>query len=185
MTKLVGILNVTPDSFSDGGHFFDAAKAIKQAEKLFSEGTSLVDVGAESTRPNAVPLTPEQEWERLESILAELLLLYPGKISLDTYHPETVHKAFAIGPVIVNDVTGMRNPDMMAAVVQHNAECIVSHIGNSDIQAAHAGKPTSTVKEVKDHLLAKESLLNELPTSFRSGYRLLQSSLRLDCPESS
>ncbi|MGH7238622.1 MAG: dihydropteroate synthase, partial [Candidatus Saccharimonadales bacterium] len=66
MTQLVGILNITPDSFSDGGLFIEPAAAAAQAAKLFADGAAIVDVGAESTRPGAKPLTPEEEWQRLE-----------------------------------------------------------------------------------------------------------------------
>jgi dihydropteroate synthase len=159
MVKLVGILNVTPDSFSDGGKFFDTAVALTQAKRLFADGASIVDVGAESTRPHATPLTPDEEWQRLEPVLQELIRLYPGRISLDTYHPETVRRAFGLGPVIVNDVTGMNNPAMVDVVAEFKARVIVSHLSGPDIQAAHAGKPVETVEEVKQDLLKKAELL--------------------------
>ena len=159
MTKLVGILNVTPDSFSDGGDFFDPAKAIAQAEKLFADGAALVDVGAESTRPNATPLTSDEEWDRLEPVLAELTLRFPDKISLDTYHPETVRKAFEIGPAIVNDVTGMTNPDMIEAVVELKARCIISQLPATDVQIAHHQELLDDIEVVKQDLLSKEAEL--------------------------
>jgi dihydropteroate synthase len=88
MVKLVGILNVTPDSFSDGGLYFDPQAAIDRAEAIFREGAHLLDVGAESTRPGAVPLSPDEEWSRLEPILSALLPRYPNRITLDTYQPD-------------------------------------------------------------------------------------------------
>ena len=97
MVSLVGVLNVTPDSFSDGGQFFDGSAAREHAEKLFADGARIVDVGAESTRPGASPLMPEQEWQRLEPVLSALLPRYTGKLSVDTYHPETAKKALNIG----------------------------------------------------------------------------------------
>ena len=159
MTKLVGILNVTPDSFSDGGEFFDPAKAIAQAEKLFADGAALVDVGAESTRPNATPLTSDEEWDRLEPVLQDLLPRYPGKISLDTYHPETVRKAYEIGPVIVNDVTGMTNPAMIDVVVELQARCIVSQLPATDVQTAHHQELLDDIEDVRQDLLRKEAEL--------------------------
>ncbi len=159
MTKLVGILNITPDSFSDGGLYVDAAKALKQTDQLFKDGAALVDVGAESTRPGATPLTAEQEWERLESVLPALLQRYPGKISLDTYHPETVQRALELGSMIINDVTGMTNPRMIRAVTLYGARCIVSHLPTSDIQTAHSGELVSDVNEVVEELLARASIL--------------------------
>src|SRR5581483_1275463 len=106
MVSLVGILNVTPDSFSDGGRFLRPELAIAHAQAMLEDGASLIDVGAESTRPHAIPLKADEEWQRLESTLTVLLHEYPGMISLDSYHPETVRRAFRIGPVIVNDITG-------------------------------------------------------------------------------
>lgn len=160
MVKLVGILNVTPDSFSDGGQFIDPKVAIAQAEKLFRDGASIVDVGAESTRPNATALTPEQEWQRLEPVLKILITNYPNRISLDSYHPETIERAFQIGPVIVNDVTGMNNPAMVEVVAKLKPpQIIISHLPNMDIQEAHQLAPASTVKQVKDGLLTKAHLL--------------------------
>ena len=121
MTQLVGILNITPDSFSDGGQFFAPAAAIKQAKKLFNDGAALVDIGAESTRPGASAVSPQEEWKRLETVLPELVRLFPGKISLDTHHSETAEKALQLGDVIINDVTGMNNPGMVDVVARHAA----------------------------------------------------------------
>lgn len=164
MIELVGILNVTPDSFSDGGKFIDPTAALLQAEKLFNDGAALVDVGAESTRPNATPLSADDEWARLEPVLPTLLRLYPGQISLDSYHPETIRLAFTIGPIVVNDVTGMRNPAMIDAVVELQARCIISHLPQhpntkGTVQAAHSQEQLSDIEVVKSDLLAKEAEL--------------------------
>jgi dihydropteroate synthase len=159
MTHLVGILNVTPDSFSDGGLFLDKVKALKQAKQLLQDGASLVDVGAESTRPKATPLTSDQEWSRLEPILKVMIPAYPGKISLDSYHPETIKRAFVIGPVIVNDVTGMNNPRMIDTIIKLNATCIISHLPQLDIQSSHQQKPINNLEQVKSDLLEKAELL--------------------------
>ncbi|MDB5175904.1 MAG: dihydropteroate synthase [Candidatus Saccharibacteria bacterium] len=159
MTQLVGILNVTPDSFSDGGQYFAAEAAIRHAERLFSDGASLVDIGAESTRPGATPLTAQQEWERLEPVLADLLLRFDGKLSLDTYHPENAQKALTMGDIIINDVTGMTNPAMVAVIVQHKARCIISQLAAGGVQAAHTGTLIDDENIVLQALLAKRQLL--------------------------
>lgn len=161
MAQLVGILNVTPDSFSDGGAHFAPEAAIQHAELLFADGADIIDVGAESTKPGAIKLTPEQEWRRLEPVLQELLPAYPDKISLDSYHPETIERAFSIGSVIVNDVTGMNNPDMVAVVSKFGPRVIVSHLPGVNIQKAHREAPVSTVEEVKQDLLAKAHELQD------------------------
>lgn len=161
MAELVGILNVTPDSFSDGGKFFSHKAALRQAKQLFAEGATIVDVGAESTRPNAQLLTSDEEWQRLEPILTALLPLYPGRISVDSYHPETIRRAFAIGPIIVNDVTGMNNPAMLKIVAELKPTVIISHLPGDDIQKAHKLVPVSTVSQVRQDLLAKAKLLKD------------------------
>lgn len=159
MTQLVGILNITPDSFSDGGLFAEPGAALKQADKLLADGAALVDVGAESTRPGAAPLTSEEEWQRLEPVLKPLLERYPGKISVDTYHPETAAKALGLGGVVINDITGMNNPEMIEVVVNHQVGCIVSHMRGTDPQAAHQGELIDNVQVIVDDLLAKAKLL--------------------------
>lgn len=156
MVHLVGILNITPDSFSDGGQFFDATAAVLQAESLFAAGATWVDVGAESTRPHAQSLTDDEEWSRLEPVLRVLISRYPGKISLDTYHPTTVTKAWAFGPIIINDVTGFHNPDMMTLAADLGATVIVSHLPKvMTIQQAHELTPISMVEQVRSELIAK------------------------------
>jgi dihydropteroate synthase len=159
MVKLVGILNVTPDSFSDGGQFSNPAAAIARAQQLFEDGAELVDVGAESTRPNATPLTDAEEWQRLEPVLNMLIPAFPGQISLDSYHPATFEKAFAIGPVIINDVTAFNDPAMVAVAARFKPTVIISHLPAMPLQAAHQLAPVSTVDEVKNDLLKKAELL--------------------------
>jgi len=163
MAKLVGILNITPDSFSDGNLFLEPAAALRQAKKLFSAGASMVDIGAESTRPGAKALSAEAEWRRLEPVLTPLLELYPGKLSVDTYHPETAAKALALGEVIINDVTGVNNPAMVTVIARHKARCVIGHLPGkaSDAQAAHQGQLIDDVRIVKNDLLAAAELLRK------------------------
>ncbi len=159
MVKLVGILNLTPDSFSDGGLFVDPIIAIKQAEKLFSDGAALVDVGAESTRPGATSLSDEEEWARLNQALPELIQRFPGRISVDTYHPLTARRALALGDVIINDVTGMTNPTMIGVVAEFQARCIVSHLPATEVQAAHTGQLVNDIELIREDLEARASIL--------------------------
>lgn len=162
MTQLVGILNLTPDSFSDGGQFIEYDQALARVEQLFEDGATLVDIGAESTRPGAVALEPDEEWERLAPILIELLEIYPESLSVDTYHPETAERALVAGDVIINDVTGMNNPEMREVIVKHYARCIVSHLPGTDIQAAHEGKLIASKQQVIDELLARAAKLEQM-----------------------
>lgn len=152
MIRLVGVLNVTPDSFSDGGEYVDPERAIAHAEKLFADGAAIVDVGAESTRPNADKLSDEEEWRRLEPVLRVLIPKYPGQISLDSYHPTTMRRALSIGSVIMNDVTAFHGPEMQDVAIEYGARVIISHLPGVDIQRAHRDVPVVTAEAVRDDL---------------------------------
>lgn len=162
MTQLVGILNVTPDSFSDGGLFIEPEAATRQAEKLFADGAALVDVGAESTRPGAKLLTTEEEWQRLEPVLQQQLKRYPEQISVDTYHPETAGRALALGAVIINDITGMDDPRMAKLAAKAQIRCIIGYMPAPDPQSAHSGKLIDDIGQVREGLLAKARALQKI-----------------------
>jgi dihydropteroate synthase len=163
MVQLVGILNVTPDSFSDGGDFLNVNDAVAQADKLFKDGASIVDVGAESTRPKAEAVSVDNEWNRQEPILKILIPKYPGQISLDSYNISTIKRAFEIGPVIINDVTGFNNPEMIKLAAGLNAKVIISHFpAGFTIQQAHIDTPVKDVEQVRAELLEKAEALEEM-----------------------
>jgi 2-amino-4-hydroxy-6-hydroxymethyldihydropteridine diphosphokinase / dihydropteroate synthase len=129
---LVGILNVTPDSFSDGGLYENADKCIEHAIKLNKDGAEVIDIGAESTAPNAKPLTAEQEWQRLEPILALLskektnFIIQP-KISIDTRHYQVAAQAQAYMLDWVNDVTGLIDVNMQEFVAKSGKRAVIMH----------------------------------------------------------
>lgn len=152
----MGILNTTPDSFSDGGTFINPDDALQGAYDMFQSGASMIDVGGESTRPGAEPVELEREWQRIMPILQVLIPSYTESISVDTFHPETVRKIAAeIGPFIVNDVTGMNNPLMQEAAAELGLKCIVSHLpirAGQDIQKAHETKLTDSAEQIVDEL---------------------------------
>lgn len=104
MCEVMGIVNVTPDSFSDGGKYFTPEEAIRRAFNLSEEGASIIDLGGESTRPGATPLDWHEEWRRIEPVLTSLVGKLHAKISIDTYHPETAEKALACGAHMINCV---------------------------------------------------------------------------------
>ena len=125
---LMGIVNVTPDSFSDGGLFVSREAALAQARKLVADGADIVDVGAESTRPGHTPVSPEDEWARLEPVLAALVAEAGAPVSIDTYKALTARRALAVGVAVVNDVWGLqRDPDMAHAVAEADAGVVVMH----------------------------------------------------------
>jgi dihydropteroate synthase len=126
---VMGVLNVTPDSFSDGGRFLDPAEAITQAERLRAEGADIIDVGAESTRPygGAVAVTADEERRRLEPVLPAVIAL-GVPVSIDTMKANVAAWALEYGATIANDVWGLqREPDMARVVAEHGAPVIIMH----------------------------------------------------------
>ena len=115
---LFGILNVTPDSFSDGGDFLDPEAAARHAELLLDEGADVIDVGGESTRPGSDPVSEEEELRRVVPVVRKLLEARPGAVvSVDTYRARTAEAALDAGASVVNDVTALRGDPRMAALV--------------------------------------------------------------------
>lgn len=125
MARLVGILNVTPDSFSDGAEWLDADKAIAHAKRLWADGAAILDIGAESTRPGAMPVSPEEEWRRLEPVLKALE--DRARISIDTRHAETARRALDLGVGWINDVSGLKSQAMINAVKDRDCKLVVMH----------------------------------------------------------
>jgi dihydropteroate synthase len=115
-TLIMGVLNVTPDSFSDGGDFFSAEKAVQHALRMESDGADIIDIGAESTRPGSLGVTAEEEWKRLGPVLAELRTRLKIPISIDTRKAEIAAKAVELGAEIINDVSGLRHDARIAEV---------------------------------------------------------------------
>ncbi|WP_363345975.1 dihydropteroate synthase [Methylocystis echinoides] len=125
---IMGIVNVTPDSFSDGGLFVSRAAALAQATKLAAGGADIVDVGAESTRPGHTPVPAEEEWARLEPLLSALVREAGVPVSIDTYKAITARRALSVGVAVVNDVWGLqRDPDMAPAIAEAGAGVVVMH----------------------------------------------------------
>ena len=126
---IMGVLNVTPDSFSDGGRFLDPGAAIAHAEEMIGEGADIIDIGAESSRPydNPVAVTAEEERRRLEGVLAAVARL--GRpVSIDTMKASVAAWALRNGATIVNDVWGLqRDPDMAGVVAAHGVPVIIMH----------------------------------------------------------
>jgi dihydropteroate synthase len=116
--KVMGIVNITPDSFSDGGKYVDSKNAISRCEALIAQGVDILDIGAESTRPGAVPLCVEDELERLFPVVREAVKL-GIPISIDTYKPEVMQAMLDIGVDIINDVYALRIPGTVDVVAKH------------------------------------------------------------------
>ena len=125
---VMGILNVTPDSFSDGGRFIDADRACARAMSMLEEGAHIVDIGGESTRPGGPPVTAAEEQARILPVIAALAARTGALISVDTYRAQTARLAIEAGAHIVNDVWGLqRDPDMAGVVARTGAGVVVMH----------------------------------------------------------
>jgi len=158
MTEIVAILNVTPDSFSDGGKYNSAALAEKRIAELQNQGAKIIDIGAESTRPGAMLLSHEEEWQRLEPVLKTLKNFPEIIFSLDTYHHETAQKSLEYSISWINDVSGKNDPAMLEIVKNSGCKFIIMH--NLGLPA----DPTKTIPPGQDPVMeiikwAQEKLL--------------------------
>lgn len=126
-TYVMGILNYTPDSFSDGGDYFTPEKALERALEMQEQGADIIDIGANSTRPGAVILTAEQEKQRLSEVLSAVCPKVDAAISVDTFYPSCAEAALKAGADIINDVSGVFNPEMAALAAKYGAGYIVMH----------------------------------------------------------
>ncbi len=127
---VVGILNVTPDSFSDGGRYLDPDAALRQAEALLDQGAAMLDLGAESTRPGRpTPVSPDEEWERLEPVLAHLITRFPDvPVSVDTVKEAVARRSLEVGAWAINDVSGLRlDPGVADVCAEFQAGLILMH----------------------------------------------------------
>ncbi|MFS8037095.1 dihydropteroate synthase [Xanthobacter sp. AM11] len=127
-TLVMGIVNVTPDSFSDGGRSEKPLDALENARLLVSEGADLLDVGGESTRPGHTPVAADEEWARIAPVIGPLCAETGVPVSVDTYKAAVARRALEAGAAIVNDVWGFaRDPDMAKVVAEFDAAAIVMH----------------------------------------------------------
>lgn len=127
-THIMGILNVTPDSFSDGGSYTSVDLAVKQAQLMESQGADIIDIGGESTRPGHAPVSSEEEIERVVPVIEALQGKISVPISIDTYKAKTAEAALSAGAAIVNDVWGAKkDPDIANVAAAHNVPIILMH----------------------------------------------------------
>ncbi len=126
-TYIMAIVNVTPDSFSDGGKYFSAEQAIRRALDAQDQGADIIDIGAQSTRPGFSPISAEEEAARLVPVLEGLRGRLHVPVSIDTFYPGVALESLRLGADILNDVTGFSDPEMIAAAAGADCGCIVMH----------------------------------------------------------
>lgn len=160
VSRIVGILNITPDSFSDGGKFSSFDAAIFQLKKMLEDGADVIDIGAESTRPKATPIDAKTEWQRLEKILPAVLLEVKKfnkknnkkiQTSIDSYHFETIKKSHELGIDIINDVSGLIDEKIIEFIAEKNITTILMH---------NLSVPTNPDLVINPYLNVVEEILN-------------------------
>jgi dihydropteroate synthase len=151
---VVGILNVTPDSFSDGGDFFDPEAAAEHAATMLDEGADMLDVGGESTRPGSDPVSQEEEIRRVVPVLKRILSVRPeAVISVDTYRSGTAKAALEAGASLVNDVTALRgDPGMVSLIEEAACPVILMHMQGEPKTMQKEPNYQDVVREVRDFL---------------------------------
>ena len=152
-TLVMGILNVTPDSFSDGGRFLDRATAIAHATRMIDDGADILDVGGESTRPGSTPVSADEELERVHPVIQRLAELHPAvPISIDTRKADVAAEALDAGATIVNDVSGGADPAMFDVVRDREAAVVLMHMQGDPPTMQEAPHYDDVVGEVHEYL---------------------------------
>jgi dihydropteroate synthase len=158
-THIMGILNITPDSFSDGGVHFNASRAIDHALRMVEDGADIIDIGGESTRPGSAPVPLDEELRRILPVLEALARRVSVPLSIDTYKSEVALRALEAGASMVNDISGMRfDPEMPSVVSRYQVPVVIMHV---------KGEPANM--QVNP---TYEALLPEVTDYFRVGIQL-------------
>lgn len=153
---LMGILNVTPDSFSDGGEFFGLDAAVTQAAKMLDEGARIIDVGGESTRPGAEPVSPEEELNRVLPVVERILEAHPETvISVDTYRASTAAAALDAGASIINDVSAISDLGMAEVAAETGVPVVLMHMLGEPKSMQKNPRYEDVVREVRDYLAGR------------------------------
>ncbi|MFI5252548.1 MAG: dihydropteroate synthase [Bacteroidota bacterium] len=157
-TYIMGILNVTPDSFSDGGRYFDVDQAISHGLQLVQDGADIIDIGGESTRPGSENVSIEEEIHRVVPVIKQLTQKCNVPISIDAYKHEVATAALDAGAVIVNDISGLRYDNQMAATIaKYSGSVVLMHIKGTPKTMQENPQYEDVVQEVSDYL--QESIL--------------------------
>lgn len=189
-THVMGILNVTPDSFSDGGNFFVRAAALARARQMVAEGASIIDVGGESTRPDAAPVPLTEELDRVIPVIEAVCKELPVIVSIDTSRPEVMREAVAAGAGLINDVRALRVEGALETAAELRAPVCLMHMQGEPTTMQRDPRYEDVVREVKAFLsdrvhaciaagIARERLL--IDPGFGFGKRTRHNLLLLKC----
>jgi dihydropteroate synthase len=152
-TYIMGILNVTPDSFSDGGLYFDKSTAVKRAFQMVEEGADIIDIGGESTRPGSEPITIEEELMRTIPVIEAISKEAKIPLSIDTYKSEVAKRALDAGASMVNDISGLRfDPKMPEVVSEYKVPVVIMHIRGNPRDMQQNPVYEALIPEIMDYL---------------------------------
>jgi dihydropteroate synthase len=152
-TYIMGILNITPDSFSDGGLFYTKDTAVDHALKMYDEGADIIDIGGESTRPGAESVSLEEEMKRVIPVIEELAKKLPIPLSIDTYKSRIAQAALSAGASLVNDISGLKfDPEMSAVVAGYKVPVVIMHIKGTPKNMQKNPSYTALIPEIMDYL---------------------------------
>lgn len=158
-THLMGVLNVTPDSFSDGGMFFKPKRAIERALIMAEEGADIIDVGGESTRPGSEPISKEEELKRVLPVIRQVIKEINIPVSIDTYKSEVARQALDAGAEMVNDISALRfDPDMRKVVSEYDVPVVLMHIKGTPKNMQDDPSYTDVIQEISDYLNQSKEL---------------------------
>jgi dihydropteroate synthase len=149
---VMGVLNVTPDSFSDGGRYLDPDTALAQAERMVAEGAAIIDIGGESTRPGATPVASEEELRRVLPVVELVAARLPVLLSVDTSNPEVMRRASAAGAHLINDVRALRSAGAIEAVAASDLGACLMHMQGEPATMQIAPRYDDVVGEVQAFL---------------------------------
>lgn len=161
LPALMGIVNVTPDSFSDGGRYLDPHRALDHALRLESEGADILDVGGQSSRPGAPPVGADEELRRVLPVLVPLCERAGAAVSIDTFHPEVAAEALSAGAEIINDITGLSDPRMVELAVARQAAVCAMHMRGTPRTMQEDPRYDDVVAEVAAYLRSRRDALVE------------------------
>lgn len=160
--KIMGVVNATPDSFSDGGHYFDPGLAADHAAELFANGADIVDIGGESTRPGATPVSLEEERRRVLPVIDRIAKTAVGPVSIDTTKAEIARRALDSGAVVVNDISGLSfDPQMVSVCARANAGVVCMHMQGNPATMQLAPRYGDVVSEIADYLASRLEALEQ------------------------
>ena len=152
---VMGVLNVTPDSFSDGGQFFDAAKAVERGLQMAADGAVIIDVGGESTRPGSASVSADEQIERVVPVIKALCKKIDVPISIDTYKLEVAKAALEAGAGMINDITALSDERMAELAAEHDVPVVLMHIQGTPATMQIEPKYDNVVSDVLEFLLGR------------------------------